>query len=195
MKNKKILIGICGSFCNHHFVLKEIQKLAKNNEVQVVVTDNVNTLSTRFYERDEFISSLEETTNHPIINSIVEAEKIGPNNYFDIMAITPLTATVCGKFANGIYDSAVTLAAKAMIRNQKNVVIGLATNDGLGIVGSNFMRLLSSKHIYSLPYGQDAPHQKPYSLVSKWAMLEATLEMALENQQIQPLLLGFQEGN
>ena len=193
MENKRILIGICGSFCNHQAVLKEIKKLSAHNDVQIVVTDNVNTLSTRFFERDVFVKELVDCTHHPIINSIVEAEKVGPNNNFDIMAITPLTATICGKFANGIYDSPVALAAKAMIRNQKNVVIGFASNDGLGLSGPNLMHLMSTKHIYAIPFAQDAPFKKPYSIVAKWELLEETLDKAYENEQIQPILLSYQE--
>ncbi|MEG0264939.1 MAG: dipicolinate synthase subunit B [Erysipelotrichaceae bacterium] len=188
LKHKKILIGICGSFCNHAQVLDEIKKMVVNNEVQIIVSDSVNNISTRFFNRDDFINQLETITNKTIINSLVEAEKIGPDNYYDIMAIVPMSATICAKLVNGIYDSPVTLGAKAMIRNNKNIVIGLASNDGLGMVASNFFRLLSIKHIYTLPFSQDSPFLKPYSIISKWSSLDEALTCALENIQIQPIL-------
>ncbi|MEF9961834.1 MAG: dipicolinate synthase subunit B [Erysipelotrichaceae bacterium] len=194
LKNKKIIIGICGSFCNHQLVLNEIKKLVLNNEVKIIVSENVNKMSTRFFDRADFMEQLESITKNKIISTLFEAEKIGPDNYYDIMAIVPMSATICAKLVNGIYDSPVTLGAKAMIRNNKNIVIGLASNDGLGMVAPNFFRLLNIKHIYTLPFSQDAPFLKPYSIISKWTSLEATLASAFDNIQIQPILAINNEG-
>lgn len=193
MKNKHILMGICGSFCNHQHALDQLTRLAANNDVQVVVTENVNTLSTRFFERDDFIKAVERISGHKVMSTIVEVEKVGPSNAYDIMCIVPMTATVCAKLANGIYDSPVTLAAKAMIRNNKDIVIGIATNDGLGISGVNLMRLLATKHIYAIPFAQDSPFNKPTSIVAKWEFTEDTLDSAMEQVQLQPLLRGYEE--
>ena len=57
-----------------------------------------------------------------------------------------MTATVAAKMAHGIYDHPVTLSAKAMIRNQRNIVFGIATNDGLGISRVNIFSLINMKH-------------------------------------------------
>lgn len=54
MKNKKILIGISGSFCNHRAVLEEVRKLAVDNDITFVISENVKNLSTRFFEREAF---------------------------------------------------------------------------------------------------------------------------------------------
>lgn len=190
MKDKHILFGICGSFCNHHAILKELEKLAADNDVTAVVSENVYNCSTRFFENTEFLKKVEYLTKHEIIHSIVEAEKVGPSNAYDIMVIAPMTATVAAKLANGIYDHPVTLAAKAIIRNRKNVVFGIATNDGLGISGPNIMRLLAMKHMYAIPFAQDAPFTKERSIVAKWSLLESSLDEAIHHKQIQPILLG-----
>lgn len=190
MKDKHILFGICGSFCNHAAILKELETLCKYNDVQVVVSENVYSCSTRFFDKEVFANRLIELSKHEIIHSIVEAEKVGPSNAYDIMVIAPMTATVASKMANGIYDHPVTLAAKAMIRNEKDVVFGIATNDGLGISGVNIMKLLALKHFYAIPFRQDAPFQKERSIVAEWTLLEDALNMALEHKQIQPILLG-----
>lgn len=190
MKDKNILFGICGSFCNHHAVLKELETLSKHNDVTCVVSENVYTSSTRFFENIDFLKKVEHLTKHEIIHNIVEAEKVGPQNSYDIMVIAPMTATVAAKLVNGIYDHPVTLAAKAMIRNRKNVVFGIASNDGLGISGPNIMRLLAMKYMYAIPFRQDAPFKKERSIVAEWSLLEATLDEAIVHKQIQPILLG-----
>lgn len=189
MRDKHILFGICGSFCNHHAILKQLESLCKYNYVQCVVSENVYHCTTRFFEHKDFINRLETITEKEVIHTIVEAEKIGPNNTFDIMVIAPMTATVASKLANGIYDHPVTLAAKAMIRNYKNIVFGIASNDGLGISGSNIMRLLATKNIYAIPFRQDAPFKKERSIVAEWELLEPSLDDAILHKQLQPILL------
>lgn len=188
VENKRILVGISGSFCNHANVLQQLAHLAKSNTLTFVVTENVYQCSTRFFTRNEFITKLEELSSEPIIHTIVEAEKVGPQNCYDIMLVAPCTATQCAKFVHGIYDNPLTLAMKAMIRNQKNVVIGFASNDALGISGVNLFRLFSLKYIYVVPIAQDAPMKKAMSVVARWELMEATLEKALHNQQLQPIL-------
>lgn len=190
MKNKSVLFGICGSFCNHQAILEQITQLCQHNSVQIVVSENVYTCDTRFFQHDVFISALEEVSGKPVIHTIVEAEKVGPSNAYDIMVIAPMSATVAAKLNLGIYDHPVTLSAKAMLRNNKNVVFGIATNDGLSISGKNIFTLINYKRIYVIPFRQDAPFEKERSIVSKWELLEATCDMALEDRQLQPILLG-----
>lgn len=190
MEGKHILFGICGSFCNHAAVLKQLEALCTHNDVTAVVSENVYNCSTRFFQNDVFLGKVKEATGHEIIHTIVEAEKVGPSNAYDIMVIAPMTATVAAKMANGIYDHPVTLAAKAMVRNQKNVVFGIATNDGLGMSGSNIMKLMNMKHFYAIPFRQDAPFKKERSIVADWTLLEPTLDEAICHKQIQPILLG-----
>ncbi len=193
MKNKHILFGICGSFCNHQAILKQLKKLCMDNDVQVIVSENVYTCDTRFFKHDEFLKTLETISTHKVWHTIIEAEAIGPSNQQDIMVIAPMSATVAAKLANGIYDHPITLAAKAMLRNGKNIVFGIATNDGLGISGVNIMKLLAFKQFYAIPFRQDAPFQKERSVVAKWELLEESLDQALINKQLQPLLLGSKQ--
>ncbi|MBS4883767.1 dipicolinate synthase subunit B [Amedibacillus dolichus] len=193
MKNKHILFGICGSFCNHQAILKQLKKLCMDNDVQVIVSENVYTCDTRFFKHDEFLKTLETISTHKVWHTIIEAEAIGPSNQQDIMVIAPMSATVAAKLANGIYDHPITLAAKAMLRNGKNIVFGIATNDGLGISGVNIMKLLSFKQFFAIPFRQDAPFQKERSVVAKWELLEESLDQALINKQLQPLLLGSKQ--
>lgn len=190
MENKKILFGISGSFCNHANILVELEKLCKHNDVEVVVSDNVYTCSTRFFENTEFLRRLQELTGKEVMHTIVEAETVGPSNKYDIMVIAPMTASLCSRLKCGLYDHPVALAAKAMIRNQKNVVVGIASNDVLGASASNFFSLIDRKYMYVIPFYQDAPNNKPYSIVSCWDLLENTCDLALKNEQIQPLFYG-----
>ena len=93
--------------------------------------------------------------------------------------------------ANGIIDTPVVMSAKATLRNNSPIVIGISTNDGLGINGKNIMNLLNTKNIYFIPFGQDNHKSKPNSLVAHFDLLVPTLEEALESKQIQPVLKQY----
>ena len=58
------------------------------------------------------------------------------------------------------------MAAKAQLRNEKPVVISMASNDALGMNLKNIGNLLNHKHIYFVPFGQDDPVKKPNSMIA-----------------------------
>ncbi len=105
------------------------------------------------------------------------------------MVIAPLTGNSASKLANALTDSAVLMAAKATLRNLKPIVLGISTNDALGLNGVNIMKLMATKNIYFIPYGQDDPYKKPNSLVARMSSLLDTVEAAIEGRQIQPVLV------
>jgi len=54
----------------------------------------------------------------------------------------------------------------------------------------NIGKLLNTKHIYFVPMKQDNPENKPKSMVFDPNKLISTIEKALENKQIQPIVYG-----
>jgi dipicolinate synthase subunit B len=105
------------------------------------------------------------------------------------MVIAPLTGNSMSKLANAMTDSPVLMAAKATMRNHRPVVLGISTNDALGLNGVNLMRLMAAKNIYFIPFGQDAPHAKPNSMVAHMPLLRDTVLAALEGKQLQPVVI------
>lgn len=190
-RKTSVLFGICGSFCNHQKILREIRLLAKRYALQFVLSEITAASSTRFFTREAFRHELEALSEADILDTIVESETIGPANAHDAMVIAPATANTISKLAYGIYDSSVTLAAKAMLRNDKPVLIGISTNDFIGVSGGNLLRLSAQKHIYLLPLYQDDPKSKPRSMTSCWQLLPQAIEAALREEQLQPI---FREG-
>ena len=81
------------------------------------------------------------------------------------------------------------MTAKAIMRNNKSIVIGISTNDGLGLNMNNIATLLNSKNVYFIPFGQDNYDKKPKSLMADWNKTEETIKLAYNKIQIQPLLV------
>ena len=190
LKGKRIGFGLTGSHCTYDEVFPELEKLANTGaEVIPIVTYTVQNTSTRFGDGAEWVEKFEKATGNKVINTIVEAEPLGPKKPLDCMIIAPMTGNSISKFANALTDSPVLMAAKATLRNQNPVILGISTNDALGLNGVNIMRLMASKNIFFIPFGQDDPIHKPTSMVSRMSLLQKTVEKALEGKQIQPVII------
>jgi len=190
LNGKTIGFGLTGSHCTFAEIMPEIQKLVDAGaNVIPIISHAVETTDTRFGKTIDWQKKLKDMTGKEIIRSIVEAEPIGPKGLIDLMIIAPATGNTVSKLANAITDSPVLMAAKGQLRNSKPIVIAVSTNDGLGLNGSNIGRLLSTKNIYMVPFGQDSPTKKPNSLVARMELIKETCEVALENRQIQPVLI------
>ena len=101
----------------------------------------------------------------------------------------PCTGNTIAKLANGITDTPVTMAVKSHIRNNKPVLIGVSTNDGLGVNLKNIGILLETKNYYFVPFRQDDFVNKPKSLVLDYKKVIESTKLALDKKQIEPLLV------
>lgn len=190
LEGKRIGFGFTGSHCTYDQVFPQLEKLMETKaEVVPIVTYTVRSTDTKFGKAEDHIEKIESITGKRVISTMPEAEPLGPKYPLDCMVIAPLTGNSLSKFANALTDSPVLMAAKATMRNKSPVVLGISTNDALGLNGVNLMRLMASKHIYFIPYGQDNPFDKPNSLVADMDYLIDTVEHALLSEQIQPVII------
>lgn len=181
--------GITGSFCTHKQILEEIQTLVKKGyNVIPIITDVVGKTDTRFGKAKDFVSNLEKITGNNVIDNVVKAEPLGPKGIIDLIVIAPCTGNTLAKLANALSDNAVTMTAKSLMRNNKPVVVGVSSNDSLGLSMQNIAKLMNSKNFYFVPMYQDDPTNKPKSMVSKWNLIEETFLQAVQGNQIQPVL-------
>ena len=184
--------GITGSFCTHQKILEVIKNLIDNgHNVLPILTDKVYKTSTRFGTNKNFVNEVETITKNKVVHSIVGAEPLGPKGFVDAIIIAPCTGNTLAKLATSITDNAVTMTAKSLMRNNKPVIIGISTNDALGLNMQNLAKLINAKGIFFIPFHQDDPIKKPKSLIANWGKTEETLQKALENKQIQPIIDWF----
>lgn len=107
----------------------------------------------------------------------------------DIMIIVPASGNTMAKLANDIIDTPATMAAKSHLRNDLPLVIAPSTNNGLGANAQNIGKLLNRDNHYFVPFRQDNPITKPRSIVFDYQYIIKTLEMALDGEQVQPILV------
>lgn len=190
LSGKHIGFAITGSFCTIAEAIIELERIAfLGAEVYPIISNTVATTNTRFGRADELRRRVELITGKDCIDTITEAEPIGPKKMLDLIVVAPCTGNTLSKIANGITDTPVTMAVKAHLRNLRPVVLAIATNDGLGANGKNIGALMNTKNIYFVPFGQDDPEKKSNSLIARFGLIVPTIEQALEGRQIQPVLV------
>jgi dipicolinate synthase subunit B len=185
-----MLIGyaLCGSFCTFDQSIAEMARLAAEGyDILPIMSENAYSTDTRFGKAIDFSDKVSYICGRQIIHTIKDAEPLGPKIKLDMLIISPCTGNTLAKMANGITDTAVTMAAKAHLRNGGPLLIALATNDAMSANLSNIGVLLNRKNVYFVPLVQDDPAQKPNSLVADFSMIGNAISAALAGRQLRPL--------
>lgn len=186
----KIGYAFCGSFCTLGRAFDECAKLKKEGfDVQPILSENVFSLDSRFTVAKEFRARVEELCGHPVIHTVTEAEPLGPASPLDALVVAPCTGNTLAKVANGITDTAVTMAIKAHLREDRPTLIALASNDSLSQNLKNIATLLLRKRLFFVPMRQDDPMHKPHSLVADFERIPQALAASLKDKQLRPLFL------
>lgn len=188
---KEITAGyaLCGSFCTIADSIEALRGLSSAGmNIIPIMSPVVYNTDTRFTEHISLQKIVKEITGNDIIHTINGAEPIGPKKLLDIIIVAPCTGNTIAKLANGITDTSVTMAVKAHLRNNKPIVLAVATNDALSCSAKNIGHLMNTKNIYFVPFSQDDALSKPTSLIADFTKIPDTIEFALKGQQIQPII-------
>ena len=182
--------AMCGSFCTHADSLEALRGLlAGGLEIQPIMSSAVYYTDTRFHLAEDLRCEVEILTGRKIIHTIADAEPLGPSSPMETLIIAPCTGNTLAKLANGITDTAVTMAAKAHLRQDRPLLIALATNDAMSQNLGNIGRLLNRKSVYFVPMKQDSPKSKPHSLVADFDRIAEAFDSMKRGEQIRPLFI------
>ena len=186
----EIGFALTGSFCTLSKVIPALEKLVKQGaNVYPILSKHVQKYDTRFGTAKEWQDKVVEITGNQPLVTIPEVEPIGPQELLDVLVVAPCTGNTAAKLANAITDTVVTMAVKAHLRNQKPVVLAIATNDALGSNGKNISQLINAPNIYMVPFGQDNPLHKQNSLVARMDLIPEIVNYALSGRQLQPVII------
>lgn len=189
LKGKRVGFAMCGSFCTFSHCFDALERLIELGcEPVPIMSFNAYDTDTRFGNAAEHVARLERLCGKKVIHTIAEAEPIGPKNMTDIMLVANCTGNTLAKLAASITDTPVTMAVKSHLRGSKPVVLNIATNDALAGSAKNIFMLINYKNYYFVPLAQDDHAKKPFSLMSDFSLIPATLVSALEHKQLQPVV-------
>ena len=185
----RIGLAMTGSFCTFDSCLSAMEALKGSYDFTGLMSETAYTTDTRFGSAEHQRQRLQALCEgKAILHTIPEAEPIGPKNYFDLLFIAPCTGNTLSRMAAGLTDGCVTMAAKSHLRGGKPVLLALSSNDALSGSARSLGTLLGRRNIYFLPFYQDDPLHKPYSLVSDYCRTEEAIRAALDQRQLQPIL-------
>lgn len=188
MNGISVGFALCGSFCTFQKALEQMRLLVSSGaRVTPIMSENAYTTDTRFGTAEHFINEIESICGEKTIHTISSAEPVGPKKMFDVLLVEPCTGNTLAKLANGITDTAVTMACKSHLRNSRPLVLAVSTNDALGNSARNIGALLNYKNIYFVPMRQDDYVNKPRSVVADFSQTKNAIESALEGKQVQPV--------
>lgn len=180
--------AMCGSYCTFDTVLDEMRQIAgKGYHLLPIMSENASSTDTRFGKARDFLWQVSDICGRDAITTIVGSEPIGPKKLVDLMIVAPCTGNTLAKLANGITDTAVTMAVKSCLRIGIPVVLAPATNDALAASAQNLGRLMNVKNIYFVPMRQDNPEKKPNSAVADFSLILPAALSALKGKQLQPV--------
>ena len=191
IKYKNIGFCITGSFCTFTKIFPVIEEMIEMGaNITPIISKSVDDNDTRFIKVAQVKRFLKLSTGKHAKTLITEVEPIGPKKLLDLVIVAPCTGNTMAKIANGISDTAVTLAVKSHLRNSRPVLLAVATNDALSGNARNLGHLLNVKNMYFVPMGQDDFINKKTSVVADMGKIIESAELALESKQIQPIFIA-----
>ena len=182
-------LAVTGSHCTFSRALEAFRPLKRDYTLVPILSGAAAGTDTRFFAASAFRAELEAFCGREAMDTIVKAEPLGTAQRLDALLVAPCTGNTLAKLARGVTDTAVTMACKAHLRNGAPLILAISTNDGLSGSAESIAALLQRKNVYFVPFRQDAPHQKPFSLQSDFDLLGETIKAAMEGRQLQPVLL------
>lgn len=182
-------LAVTGSHCTFSRALEAFRPLRRDYTLVPILSGAAAGTDTRFFAASAFRTELEAFCGREAVDTIVKAEPLGTAQRLDALLVAPCTGNTLAKLARGVTDTAVTMACKAHLRNGAPLILAISTNDGLSGSAGSIAALLQRKNVYFVPFRQDAPHQKPFSLQSDFDLLGETIKAAMEGRQLQPVLL------
>ena len=183
--------AFCGSFCTLGDSLTAFRELCRENPGGVIpiLSERVYSTDTRFFRAEDFCTQVEQISGNKPIHTVEGAEPFGQNR-LAYLVIAPCTGNTLSKLANGITDTAVTMAAKAHLRSDGRLLIALASNDAMSQNLKNLAALLTRRSVYFLPMRQDNPIAKPHSLVADFARIPEAIAAMQKGEQLRPIFIS-----
>lgn len=190
MNKMRVGFALCGSFCTFDKAFEAIGALKEcGAKLTPIMSFCAASTDTRFGSAADVKARLRGLCGAEIIETIADAEPIGPKKLLDLLIVAPCTGNTLAKLACGIADTPVTMAVKSHLRNRGPVLVAVSTNDALAAAARNIGELLSRKGYFFVPMSQDAPFDKPTSVVADFSQLPAAARLAADGIQMQPIIV------
>ena len=187
LKGTEIVFSLTSPQYAFKKTIPKIEKIIeKGAKVIPIMSFEAYNIDTKYGKAIDFVKQIEDITLEKVLHTNEELERISKT---DLMVICPCSGNTIAKIATGIMDTPILKLTKNILKKDKNIILGIATSDGLSLNAENIGKLLNKKNIYFIPFRQDNPITKPRSLAFEPNYIVDTISYGLKNEQIQPILL------
>lgn len=102
MGDARVGFALTGSFCTLEKAIRAMEETAREYPNMVpILSETTGATDTRFGRAADFRQAAEEICGHGAVESVREAEPIGPKQLLDVLVIAPCTGNTLAKLANG----------------------------------------------------------------------------------------------
>lgn len=92
LKDIKVGFGLTGSFCTFEKIIPKMQEVIDEGaQIIPIMSFTAGCTDTRFGKIQDFKDRIVNIAGREIVETLVGAEPLGPNNMIDVMVIAPCT--------------------------------------------------------------------------------------------------------
>ena len=188
LENKTIVFGFMEDFYIKEYLLYEINKMMKIKDLKIIPILNYNKEKNIRKITDKDISLIEKITknnmlyfnedeiNHKLIKSA------------DILILTSCNEEFIYKIANNIFDNSILNFIRLYKENKKPIIIGINSNNKVFLDFKNIEKIYNKSSYFFIPIIFPNLISKPNLITFDSSLITKTIEAALDNTQIEPLI-------
>ena len=187
LENKTIVFGFMEDFYIKEYLLYEINKMMKIKDLKIIPILNYNKEKNIRKITDKDISLIEKITknkiyfnedeiNHKLIKSA------------DILILTSCNEEFIYKIANNIFDNSILNFIRLYKENKKPIIIGINSNKKVFLDFKNIEKIYNKSSYFFIPIIFPNLISKPNLITFDSSLITKTIEAALDNTQIEPLI-------
>lgn len=188
LENKTIVFGFMEDFYIKEYLLYEINKMMKIKDLKIIPILNYNKEKNIRKITDKDISLIEKITKNKMLYFNEDEINHKLIKSADILILTSCNGEFIYKMANNIFDNSTLNFIRLYKENKKPIIIGINSNNKVFLDFKNIEKIYNKSSYFFIPIIFPNLIYKPNLITFDSSLITKTIEAALDNTQIEPLI-------
>lgn len=188
LENKTIVFGFMEDFYIKEYLLYEINKMMKIKDLKIIPILNYNKEKNIRKITDKDISLIEKITQNKMLYFNEDEINHKLIKSADILILTSCNEEFIYKIANNIFDNSILNFIRLYKENKKPIIIGINSNNKVFLDFKNIEKIYNKSSYFFIPIIFPNLISKPNLITFDSSLITKTIEAALDNTQIEPLI-------
>lgn len=188
LENKTIGFWLMEEFYIKEYLLYELNKMMRSKDLKIIPMLNYNKEKNIRKITDKDISQIEKITKNKILyfdEGEINHKLIKST---DILILISCNGELIYKMANNIFDNSILNFIRLYKENKKPIVIGINSNNKVLFDFENIEKIYNNGSYFFIPVIFPNLISKPNLITFDSSLITKTIEEALDNIQIEPLI-------